>query len=295
MNASQQYAIGVDIGGSHITSAVVDLETGRFAGELVTTEIDHASPAEEIFAAWTRNLRETLSASGVPVRQVGMAFPGPFDYDKGISWMEHKFVDIKGIDVGQTLQARLLDFRGLVFKFVNDAGAFALGESQFGAARDADRALVLTLGTGVGSGFVADHTIVREGPQVPEGGEVWNLPFEEGIVDAAFSTRWVVGRYKELSGKEVQGAREVAFRYPFDPEARQVFTEFGERLASFTGPWLEKFGARTLVLGGNISRSLPHFLQPMQRRYGQLGQAVSVKGSALLDRAALLGAASLFI
>ncbi len=295
MDNQKKYAIGVDIGGSHICSAVVDLKTGNILGEPVNTPVDHTCSAEQIFSAWTENLRLVIGEAGVPVTQVGMAFPGPFDYEKGISWMEHKFVDIKGLNVGEILQARMLEHRGLTFKSVNDAGAFALGESQFGAARDAKRVLVLTLGTGVGSGFIADHKIVREGPQVPDGGEVWNLPFQDGIVDEAFSTRWVVKRYKELTGKEVQGAKDVALRYDIDNDAKQLFTEFGARLAEFTIPWLEKFEARTLILGGNIARSLPLFLQPMQRRYGQSGMDVSVKASVLLDKAAMMGAASLFL
>lgn len=295
MSTEKKYAVGVDIGGSHITSAVVDLEKGEIVGHPVTTDVDHTSPAEVIFSAWTENLRLLINESGLPIRQIGMAFPGPFDYDKGISWMEHKFQAIYGINIGQTLAARLLEFKDLEFKFVNDAGAFALGESSFGAAKDSDRVIVLTLGTGVGSGFVANHTIVRSGDTVPEGGEVWNLPFHEGIIDEAFSTRWVVGRYNELTGKQVQGAKDVAMRYEFDDAAKQLFNEFGYRLAEFTTPWLKKFKSRTLVLGGNISRSLPLFAQPLQRAYEQAGLTVEVKGSVLLDKAAMLGAASLFM
>lgn len=290
-----KHAIGVDIGGSHITSAIVDLQKGEITGYPVTTDVDHTSPAEVIFSAWTENLRLLINESGIQVGQIGMAFPGPFDYDKGVSWMEHKFRSIHGINIGQTLSARLLEFKGLEFRFVNDAGAFALGESSFGAAKDTDRAIVLTLGTGVGSGFVAGHTIVRTGDTVPEGGEVWNLPFHDGIVDEAFSTRWVTGRYKELTGKTVQGAKDVAMRYMFDDAAKQIFTEYGYRLAEFTAPWLKRFDCSTLVLGGNISRSLGLFLQPLQRAYGQAGLTVEVKGSVLLDKAAMLGAASLFI
>ncbi|MBQ8461878.1 MAG: ROK family protein [Bacteroidales bacterium] len=295
MSTEQKYAVGVDIGGSHITSAVIDLELGQIVGHPVTTDVDHTSPAEVIFSAWTKNLRLLMNEAGMPVKQIGMAFPGPFDYDKGISYMEHKFASIYGINVGVTLAARLLDFPGLEFKFVNDAGAFALGESSFGAAKDDSRVIVLTLGTGVGSGFVANHTIVRSGDSVPPGGEVWNLPFRDGIVDEAFSTRWVVGRYQELTGKQVQGAKDVAMRFEFDEAAKQLFTEFGYRLAEFTTPWLNKFDSRTLVLGGNISRSLPLFMQPLQRAYGQAGLTVSIKGSVLLDKAAMLGAASLFL
>ncbi len=291
---NSRYAVGVDVGGSHVSSAVVDLEKGVIVDEPLTTPVDHTCSAEEMFSAWTKNLRELISSSGLPVRKIGMAFPGPFDYERGISHMEHKFVSIKELVVGDILQARLLDFPGLEFKYVNDAGAFALGESCYGAAKGVGKVLVLTLGTGLGSGFVENNRIIREGDTVPPGGEVWNLPWGEDIADSAFSTRRIVGRYAALSGKVVAGAKEVSMAFDTDPLAREVFTEFGADLAKFTAPLLEKFGAHDIILGGNISRNLDKFLPAMMRVYGQKGMDVHVQASSLLDKAAMLGAASLF-
>ncbi len=291
---SGNYAVGVDIGGSHVCSVVVDVQTGALLSEPFTTNVDHTESAETIFSAWTDNLRHTISSSPVPVRQIGMAFPGPFDYDKGISRLEHKFPDIFGLNVGEILSARLLDFRGLSFKYVNDAGAFALGESLYGAAAEFDRVLVLTLGTGLGSGFVADRKIIREGDEVPQGGEVWYLPYGDGIADGKFSTRWIVGRYEQLTGIKVKGAKDVAIRAETDPEARRLFSEFGEGLADFTAPILRNFKCSSVLLGGNISRSMDLFLPTMLHKYAKEGMDVKVKASILLDKAAMMGAASLF-
>lgn len=287
-------AIGVDVGGSHVSSAVVDLEKGVIVGEPQQVDIAHTSTSEDIFSAWTSDLRLTINQGGGDVRKIGMAFPGPFDYEHGISHMEHKFVSIKGLDVGRILQDRMLEFPGLEFRFVNDAGAFALGECNYGAAKDMKRVLVLTLGTGLGAGFVDDKKIVRTGGKVPEGGEVWDLPFEDGIADEAFSTRWIVKKWKEMTGMDVPGAREVALRCGFDQNARDLFSEYGARLAEFTAPLLERFECGNLLLGGNISRNINHFEPAMMRRYAQAGLSVTVRASTLLDRAAMFGAASLF-
>jgi len=295
MKSGQEYALGVDVGGTHISSVVVDLGSGELCAEPVTTDIDQDRPAEEIFSAWTKNLRLTMNESHVPVTKIGMAFPGPFDYKKGISHMEHKFADIKDLCVGDILSARMLEHRGLEFKYVNDAGAFALGESCYGAAKDMKKVLVLTLGTGLGSGFIQDKKIVRTGGKVPEGGEVWDLPFEGGIADEAFSTRWIVKRYKELSGKTVKGAKEVAQKFGFEEASKTLFTEYGWRFAEFTIPLLKDFGCDNVLLGGNISRSLNLFLPSMRHRYAQSDMDVNVKASSLLDKAAMLGAASLFL
>ncbi|MBD9233331.1 MAG: ROK family protein, partial [Alistipes onderdonkii] len=153
----------------------------------------------------------------------------------------------------------------------------------------------LTLGTGVGSGFVAGRRLVTSGDEVPANGWVYCLPFEGGIVDEAFSTRWVCGRYRELTGQEISGAREAAERHAEDPAARRLFDEYGERLAAFAAPVAERFRADMLVLGGNISRAYPLFGPAMERRLEADGHRIRIGLPARPDHAALIGAASLFI
>lgn len=295
---NNRYAIGTDIGGSHVCSAVVDLGTGRIVGDPVTTAVDCTAGAVEILDAWTANIRQAAAASGVsPVRRVGMAFPGPFDYVKGISLISgvNKFDRIYGLDVASSLRDRLAGTGVAEFRFVNDASAFALGECLGGAAHDADRVVALTLGTGVGSGFVAGRRLVETGDEVPANGWVYCLPFESGIADEAFSTRWICRRWTQLTGERVEGAREVAALSDTNPAARQLFDEYGDRLAAFAAPLLKRFGSRTLLLGGNISRAYPLFGPAMARRLAAEGCSAGVRISTLLDRAAMIGAASLFL
>lgn len=292
----ERYAIGADIGGSHICSAVVDLAQGTICSEPVDTPVDSGASAVRILEAWAGNIKQSLAlAPGGKVCGVGFAFPGPFDYKRGISLIRgvRKFDRIYGLDVAESLRARLnTDF---AFRFVNDASAFALGECLGGAARDAERVVSLTLGTGVGSGFVENRRLVESGDRVPANGWVYCLPFEEGIVDDAFSTRWFCKRWSELTGKQVEGAREIAACYDTDPAARRLFETYGRRLAEFAGPILNRFGADTLVLGGNIARAYPLFGPAMNERFATEGRNIEIRISALMDRAAMIGAASLFL
>lgn len=153
----------------------------------------------------------------------------------------------------------------------------------------------VTLGTGVGSGFVSDRKLVTSGDEVPADGWVYCLPFGGGIVDEAFSTRGIIRRYEELTGETLTGARDVAARYDADPAARRLFDVYGEELAQFAGPVLTRFNADVLVLGGNISRAYPLFGPALERRFAADGIRVAVRTSALLDHAAMIGAASLFL
>lgn len=279
------------MGGSHVCSAIVDLEKGEIVGEHIQTDIDHNSSADALFAAWAENLERCLAQSAEPITRIGMDFPGPFDYAQGISEMDHKLPHIKGMRVADELRRRMTAVQGDVeFRFVNDASAFALGESHFGAARDAERALVLAIGTGLGSGFIANNQVVEDGPMVPPGGEVWNLPWADSIGDDHFSTRGILARYERLTGERLTGAKEVADRYEQDPAARQTWHDFGRELAEFSRPLLEKFECRTILVGGNIARSLHLFRPEMEK----VLPGVDIKACALLSDAAIMGAASLF-
>ncbi|MDD6252609.1 MAG: ROK family protein [Candidatus Cryptobacteroides sp.] len=294
---NDNFVIGVDVGGSHICSAVIDIEKGVLCTEPVTTPVDSSANALPVVSAWAGNVLGTMSVFDGEVNRVGFAFPGPFDYDRGISLISGvgKYAGVYGLDVRETLGSFIaLKSRRPEMRYVNDASAFALGESLYGAAAGSDRVLAVTLGTGFGSGFVADGELIVDSPDVPAHGWVYHLPFEGGIADDAFSTRWVVKRYFELTGKKVAGAKQVAEVYEQEESARTLFREYGERLASFLAPVLARFGGKTLVIGGNISRAYPYFSAPLNEGLKHLGCDVDVRTSALLDRAAMLGAASLF-
>lgn len=296
---NKQYAVGVDVGGSHVCSAVVDLTAGQITGEPCVTPMDSKSDASQILEALVSNIIQVVSKSGVGqcISGVGLAFPGPFDYVHGISTVHgvEKFERIFGLDVRSSLYSRLCSHGIGDFKFVNDASAFALGESAAGAAKGVSRVVAITLGTGVGSGFVADGELVETGEEVPAFGWVYHLPFEGGIVDEAFSTRWICRRYAELGGRAVSGAKEVADRCACgEKAAKALFEEYGARFAAFAAPVLKRFRAEMLVLGGNISRAYGHFGPALEKGLEQASCGVRVRTSALLDHAAMVGAASLF-
>lgn len=288
-------AIGVDVGGSHVCSAVIDLAAGQIIGQRIQTDIPHTSPADELFAAWADNIAQCLRQAPEPVTRIGMDFPGPFDYVHGISQMDHKLPHIKGLNVADELRSRIAGGENLKFRFVNDASAFALGECHFGAARGVEKVVVLAIGTGFGSGFVSGGKIVEDGETVPPGGEVWNLPWAGSIADDWFSTRGILARYQTLTGELLEGAKDVADRYATDPAAQDTWHAFGRELAQFTARLIQNFGATTVLLGGNIARSLHLFQPEMDKTYASVGLKADIKPCALLSDAAMMGAATLFV
>ena len=141
----KKFAIGVDVGGSHLCSAVVDLDRKVLCSAPVLTPMDSSGPAEEILACFKKNLLGTMETFGKNVNRIGLAFPGPFDYEKGIPYMDQKFQKLYGMDMPKELRKQL-DSPRTSFKFINDASAFALGECFCGSGRDRKRVIALTLG-----------------------------------------------------------------------------------------------------------------------------------------------------
>lgn len=173
-------------------------------------------------------------------------------------------------------------------RFLNDAQAFLLGEVGTGAARNAARATGVTLGTGVGSAFTVGSRIVTSGKGVPPGGEIWNLPFEGGIVEDAVSSQAIRDAYEKRTGQHCEVA-ELALRAPEDVQAREVFAHFGAQLGRAIRRTMAEFAPDVVVLGGGICHSPQLFLPTAEAQLD--GLMMELRISTLFEQAALVGAA----
>jgi glucokinase len=173
-------------------------------------------------------------------------------------------------------------------RFLNDAAAYLLGEVGAGAARGVKRVVVFTLGTGVGSGFAVDGKVVSEGKGVPPGGEIWNVPYEGGIVEDQISTRALQRAYKERKGQEREVASIAHYAIGGEPVSIGVFEEFGKNLGIALKRLLADFAPDVVVLGGGISRSAYLFLPAAKAELE--GATFEVRIAELGDNAPLAGA-----
>ncbi len=291
----KKHAIGIDIGGTHISCGVADIEAGTLLEPTqARVTFDHKAPSGEILEHWADALNQTL-ANTDSSRLIGFGFaiPGPFDYRNGISRMQHKFEGLYGVHIPDTLRPLLTTGQNLPMRFINDATAFAIGESWMGEGRGLRKVVVITLGTGFGSAFLDDDVPVVQGAEVPPEGCLWHLPFRDGIADDYFSTRWFTKTYAEQSGRRVPGVKTLMDKAAVDPVAGQLFETFGQNLAAFLAPWLRRFDAEVLIIGGNIAHALPLFGPALREGMRAAGVSVRITPSVLWEKAALLGSARL--
>ncbi len=281
---SQESVLAFDVGGSHVSAAVC-FEDGFRLGPEISEEYP-AEQSTEAFVDLVIRLGDRARAGMEGVGGAVLAFPGPFDFDAGISRMQHKLPYLFGKDLRGLLAGRF-QWRGEQVRFLHDAGAFLLGEVGAGAARRAARAAVITLGTGIGSAFAIDGHLVFEGAGVPPGGEIWNLPFEGGIVEDSVSSRAIRKSYERLTGKQREVAALAAVAAT-DASAREAFAAFGRHLGLALRRNLAEFAPAVVVLGGGIARSAPLFMDAAAREVEGLGLELRV--SELMGHAPLVGA-----
>jgi len=299
MNNELNIAIGVDIGGSHIYSAAVDLTTHHLIpGTGCSEKIDNKANADVILSGWSKAIAGTIEKiDRARLCGIGFAMPGPFEYHTGIARFERveKYESLYGMNVGNELRKRLHLGDHIHFRYINDATAFAIAEAWVGKAGESDKMIALTLGTGFGSAFLAGGIPVIEGDSVPEMGCVWHIPFLEGIADDYFSTRWFTRNYMEKAGTLVEGVKEIANNVDTNPIARMLFEKYGSNMGHFLAPWIRRFNAGVIVIGGNVTGAYPLFGPYLQNALQEQGLQLEIHISELKEDAAIIGSARLLV
>jgi glucokinase len=294
---NKSIAIGTDIGGSHISCVAVDLVSGKILKDTLTERVvDNQAQASKIITVWSDALSAVLEKVSLEkVKGIGFAMPGPFDYVKGVCYIRGvaKYENLYGFNITDAIASSLNVPEDFLIRFMNDASAFAVGEAWAGSASKANRSLSITLGTGFGSAFICNRIPIVDGDEVPKMGCIYHIPYKDGIADDYFSTRGLLGRYKIATGKDLNGVKELAELASTDKVISDLFNDFGDNAGIFLAPWLKKFKAEILVIGGNISHAYSLFGNVFENRLKKEGYTGDVAISKLKEDAALLGSAYL--
>jgi glucokinase len=289
----------VEVGGTHVTAAVVDQSSGQVLESTRSRlPLDPDGPARVIIRTLLDVAAPVAAAVGGNAT-LGIAIPGPFDYARGIGRFEGvaKFGSLTGLDVGAALRAGL-DEVVVRIAFLNDAAAFALGEWAWGAAAGHRRMAGVTLGTGVGSSFLDDGRVVVDDPHVPPDGSVHllsidGLPLEEVISRRALLRRARLAIDDLPADADVLDVAKLA--RAGDRRARRLFDDAFAGLGSVLAPWLARFEATVLVVGGSMTGSWdlvrPPLLGALRRDEPSLA-GLAVLRAAHTETSALIGAAS---
>ena len=285
---NKNLVVGVDIGGTHITAGLIDLQSHFiFRQSLVRHSIDAKGEAEQIIDQWTTAIRECRSFDADFSNNIGIAMPGPFDYEKGISLIKglDKYESLYNINVKELLAKKL----GIEVKdifMMNDASCFLKGELFCGTAGNSKNVIGITLGTGLGS------AIFKNGIQYD--GDLYCTPYKGETAEDYLSARWFLKRFKELTGKDVKNVKEISQQIP-DKYTDVLWKEFGDNLGEVLATFAEKHDAEKIIIGGNIMKAWELFIRDTNNTLEKRSVNITLVKARLGEESALMGAGSLCV
>ena len=296
------YRIGIDLGGTNIAVGIVDDAQRIIAAASAPTVAENGADALLDDIAATVN--DALARRGLTLRDcagAGIGVPGTCDASHGVVRYAHN-IGWDGVPVTLELHRRL----GLPAFLANDADCAALGEVTAGAAQGCGSALMVTLGTGVGGGFVVGGRIWSGHGGL--GGEYGHMCIqmggvpcscgERGCWEAYASATALIRQAKEaaqahpgsaLNGVALNGRTIYAAAAAGDEAARAVTARYAEYVGMGLVSFINALFPEVVLLGGGVSGAGDALLVPV-RAY--VKAHAFVRNAALLPeiRAAALGA-----
>jgi glucokinase len=287
---NEKRVIGVDIGGTKILAGVVDRE-GH-----VEHRREHATPTaseDAFFAGLDAAVEELLTEE---IAALGFGIPSPIDQRTGRALQA---VNLPLTDIA--FRDRMKERFGLPVGIENDANAATYAEFRFGAAREVDSMVMLTLGTGCGGGAVVDGQLFRGWAEfghivivydgLPCQGSCTGRGHLEPYVTGVAATKLAQAEF----GPAVDAHRLVRLANEGEPRAIEILDGIGRHLGAGIGSLVNIFNPDLVVIGGGFAAAGDFVLDPAReilRReaLARAGYRVPIVRAELGTAAGLIGA-----
>jgi len=287
---NEKRVIGLDLGGTKILAGVVDRD-GH-----VEQRREHPTPTtsqDELLAGLDAAVEELLTDEIVAL---GFGLPSPIDQRSGRA-LQSVNIPLKDMDFRERMEERF----SLPVGIENDANAATYAEFRFGAARDVDTMIMLTLGTGCGGGAVIDGKLYRgwaefghiviEYDGLPCQGTCTGRGHLEAYVTGVAAGKLAAAEF----GPAVDAHRLVRLANEGEPRAVEILDGIGRRLGAGIGSLVNIFNPELVVIGGGFAAAGDFVLDPAReilRReaLARAGYRVPIVRAELGTAAGLIGA-----
>lgn len=303
-------AIGVDVGGTKIAAAVVSSQ-----GEILN-EVRYPTQAVP-----PNRLVQTIASAiteaehGYEVGGACVAVPGLVMTTENTVIFAPNLHEIEDIRLDEEIGRRT----GLPIAVENDANAAAWGEFRYGAGKDFDHQIFVTLGTGVGGGIIT-HGVLLRGAQ-GAGGELGHIILQpggplcgcgnNGCFEALVSGTAIQRRARKVANerpgsrlgllaieRQVLGEDVTRLAGEGDEAALQVLQETGAWLGTGLAGFVNIFNPEVVAVGGGASRAGEFLLEPARKEVHLRARSpsrdlVEIKEATLGPESGVLGAAAL--
>ena len=296
------FSIGVDLGGTNLRAAAVD-RSGKLL-DSVTGKTARLQGRDPILEEMTEAINTLRQRCGVKdLAGIGIAVPGFILLKEGVIRNSNNLASIENFPIRDEMSHRL----GTQVILENDANAAALGEKWIGAGREVDDLVLLTLGTGIGGGIVANGKILRGWlGMAGELGHITAVPNgnpcgcgNRGCVEKHASATAVTAMARLLGLGDGLTAKQVYdLAIAGSEKARTIFISMGEALGVTLAMLVNTFNFPLYLLSGGMLGAWDLFAPAMldetrRRSFTFRTTETRVERAALGNEAGLFGAAYL--
>lgn len=273
-NFEKQFVVGVDIGGQTSKIGVVNTR-GEVLAQIVIRSDIYGSDADAFILALSNAIKTCIKEAGVEgqVRGIGVGAPNGNYYTGCVAFAPNlAWAAGQSVELAAKLSAQM---DGIPVSLTNDANAAAVGEMTYGAARGLKDFIMITLGTGVGSGIVIDGKVVyghdgfagelghvcvvRNGGRLCGCGKTGCLETYCSATGVARTAReWLEATdepsllrdVEEISSKSVYDAAKAG-----DALAKRIFEYTGKLLGRSFADFIAFSAPEAIVLFGGLARA----------------------------------------
>ncbi len=318
MTEIRKLYVGIDLGGTFIKGGIVD-DLGRIlvSDKVPTGAEGGAEAVAENIASLAKSLMQSLNLSASDMVGIGIGVPGMINSRAGVVTYSNNLA-WENFPISKRVEA----LTGLPVKIANDANVAALGEVKFGGGKSLENAIMITLGTGVGSGIVLGgalyegnhgagaeigHSVIIDGGELCTCGRRGCLEAYASATALIRDTKRAMEAHPEsLMWKTAKTLDEVDGATAFknkenDPTARDVVNNYIGYLAAGLTDIANVFRPEAIIIGGGVSAEGDALIIPLTEAInsqifaGERGPKVAIKVAELGNKAGLLGAAALFM
>lgn len=305
----KKYYIGIDLGGTRVKIGLV------MEGEVVARKIipaDAAGGLEASFPAIQKEIDGLLQSyrlTHTAFGGIGLAFPGLVDpFSRRILSTNKKYDDALAVDVPDWVRKHW----NVPFFIDNDARMAAVGEWKYGAGRDTNDLVIMTIGTGIGTAAIVEGKLLR-GRHFQAGclGGHISVQYEgrectcgnKGCLEAYGSTWSLAGRVKEaegFDGSRLSQVKTIDFEALFaaaaegDELALHIRQDYFDVWAAGIVNLIHAYDPEVVVLGGGVmgqaDKILPYLTEKVQRHAWCPWGRVQLRSTQLHSDAGITGA-----
>jgi len=257
---NRKYIIGIDLGGTNLKVALLDLKYNIVDKEIISTR--SFLEKGELIIGIVHSINRVIKYNDLDktdILGVGLGLPGPVDSRLGIvhffpnipGWRE---VGLRSILKGQLMLPVFID---------NDAKIMALAEHRMGAARGFNNVLCMTLGTGIGGGIIIGGKLYRGFNNAA--GEVGHLPINEygkscncgsfGCLEAYIGNSRILNAARKEFKKTISLEELSLLAAKGNRSAIRIWRRVGKRLGFALAGVVNILNLDAVVMGGGVSNA----------------------------------------